>query len=190
MRLFLAVELSDEVREAIAAFQNELAPQLGSVRWVPPENLHLTMRFIGEEGAKVVEGLSQTLPSRLEDIPPFTVSFRGFGCFPNARRARILWAGLDSVPEELYRLQRIGEAAVQELGVEAEVRPFRPHLTIARMKHRGREPAVEKIVPAMSDRNFGELAVTALVLFESRLSSDGVIHRPLERFPVGRTTPK
>lgn len=190
MRLFLAIELSDEVREAIAAFQKELESQLGSARWVPPENLHLTIRFIGEEGPEVVEGLSRILPSQLEGIPPFTVSFRGFGCFPNPKRARILWVGVDPVPENLRRLERVGEAAVQELGVEPERRPFRPHLTIARLKRRGRDPAVEKVVPATSDRVFGELSVTELVLFESHLSADGAIHRPLERFPVSGNAPK
>lgn len=185
MRLFLAVELSAGVREGVAAFQRELEPRLGSVRWVPPENLHLTVRFIGEEGAEVAEGLSRTLPERLENVPPCTVGFRGFGCFPNPKRARILWVGVDPVPEELRRVHALCETTVTELGVEPETRPFRPHLTIGRVKRRGRHRTLEESVPAFSDRSFGELPVSEVVLFESLLSSEGARHTTLERFRLG-----
>ncbi len=185
MRLFVAIELSSEVRESIAAFQEELKPQVSWVRWVRPENLHLTLRFVGEADPSKVQALTELLSQPLVGFGPFAFELQGFGCFPTPKRARVIWVGVNPVPAELRRLQSVAESSVRQLGVEPEMRPFEPHLTIARLKRP--DPALAGIISASSGRSFGRLTVSELVLFESRLSPRGASYRVLKKLGLGGT---
>ncbi len=186
MRVFLAVELSSTVRDRIAALQDEWKPRIQSARWVRPENLHLTLRFLGEVEPSVVAALAETLPQSVRGCQPFSFSLRGGGCFPNAKRPRVVWVGVDPVPDELYRLQRAAEDTVHQQGFGPEGRGFEPHLTIARFKtQKTPEKSVAPVMKALEGRDFGETRVSEFVLFESRLSPRGASYHAVERFRLG-----
>lgn len=186
MRVFLAVELSSDVRTSIAALQEALKSSIRpgvAIRWVRPENLHLTLRFLGEVEPSVVTALVETLPDRVRACQPFSFSLRGGGCFPNAKRPRVAWVGVDPVPDELGRVQRAADDAVRHHGFPPEGRGFEPHLTIARFKtSKTPEKSVSPLVTALEDRDFGETRVSEIVLFESRLSPRGASYHAVERF--------
>lgn len=183
MRLFLAIELSPGVRESIAAFQEELRPETRWVRWVRPENLHLTIRFLGEVAPARVPALAQLVREKIVGVGPFEIAFRAVGCFPNPKKARVVWVGVDPVPAELTSLQATSETAVRQAGFDPEPRPFKPHLTIARVKQP--DPVLVRKVSGLSCRSFGRVRVTELVLLESRLSPKGASYHALERLPLG-----
>jgi len=183
MRCFLGFELSAEVREAIGAVQERLRHQLPSARWVRPVNLHLTLRFLGEQGSERVSAFVRDLRDPVAACDRFSLEFRGCDAFPNAKRARVVWVGAHDPDRALGRLRASVDRSLQRSGLEREKRPFAPHLTIARFK-KGRKPesALEALISALADHRFGEVAIRELVLFESDLSSRGVRYQVVERF--------
>jgi 2'-5' RNA ligase len=188
MRVFLAVELSSTVRERIAALQYEWKPRIQSARWVRPENLHLTLRFLGEVTPSAVSALIETLPPSVRGCRPFGFSLRGGGCFPNVKRPRVAWVGVDPVPEELGRVKRAVDEVVRELGFPPDGRGFEPHLTIARFKTSpNAEKSARPLVAALAELDFGETRVSEIVLFESRLSAAGASYHDVVRARLGGT---
>jgi len=185
MRVFLAVELSSTVRDRIAVLHDEWKARIWSARWVRPENLHLTLRFLGEVEPSVVAALVETLPESVRDCRPFSLSLRGGGCFPNAKRPRVVWVGVDPVPDELGRLRRAVDKAVRRHGFGPEGRGFDPHLTIARFEtSKTPEKSVPLLMMALEERDFGEFPVSEIVLLESRLSPRGASYHAVERISL------
>ena len=185
MRLFFAIAISDEVRQAIADLQTELRPRLRTARWVPARNLHLTLRFLGESDPGVASELERNLPERVAGVAPFSLCFRGCGVFPNPSRPRVLWVGLDEPDARLFKLYALLEDEVRSQGFEAERRPFRPHLTVARFKRPDR--SLSELGPPILERAFGESDVSEVVLLESRLGREGASYHVAKRFALGRT---
>ena len=134
IRTFIAIDIPEDIRSRIADFQNTMIRSNLAVRWVKPENIHLTLKFIGE----IPEQLVGEIKSGLFDAPslrePFDVTLSGTGVFPNIRRPRIFWAGITSGAEELSRLSKEIQEKLVRFGVEKDARAFKPHLTIGRIK--------------------------------------------------------
>jgi 2'-5' RNA ligase len=186
MRVFLAVELSSTVRDRIAALRYEWKPRIQSARWVRPENLHLTLRFLGEVTPSVVSALAETLPQSVRGCQPFRFSLRGGGCFPNVKRPRVVWLGVDPVPDELRRVHGAVDEAVRRHGFPPEARGFEPHLTIARFKtSKMAEKTVLPLLATLAECDFGETRVSEIVLFESRLSPAEARYHAVARVQLG-----
>lgn len=175
-RLFVAIEIPEEVKRAAAA----VARGVPAARWVPPGQLHLTLRFIGEVDEKIFRAVSEALES--VSFSPFQLALRGTGVFPNPKRPRVIWIGMErSAP--LFALQRRIESAVVSAGIPGEERPFSPHLTLARL----REPT-----PAETERFLRQTAsfaapvftVREFQLFSSRLAAGGATHTVEGTYPA------
>lgn len=172
LRLFLALALPDDIVERLEALQSGLP----GARWVDPENLHLTLRFIGEQPNNLVDELAEEL-GRL-DCPPFDLRFSGLGTFePTRRESGALWAGVQPEPL-LARLQRKLERMVQELGIPAESRRFVPHVTVARLRDTP-ELALARYLQANNLFAAGPMRVDSVTLFRSHLGKDGPHYEPL-----------
>ncbi len=169
IRLFVAIELPEDVRERLAA----LAAGVRGARWVRPENLHLTLRFIGE----VDEGRLADIYAALARIadPAFELAIDGIGHFGSKREARVLWAGAES-NERLVRLHDKVESALVRAGLAPEERKFSPHVTLARLK-RASTPRVRDFMAAHGLFRAGPFPVDAFQLFSSFLSKSGAIHK-------------
>ncbi len=185
MRLFLAIELPQEVKDRIDELQSELRPRLSSARWVPPSNVHVTLRFLGETSAAVADRLGERLEREPMRQAPFVLKFRGVGAFPSSARPRVLWVGIHEAPEALFRLQSLVEEAARAEGFPRETRSFEPHLTIARFRHP--DPALASLLSTMGEPSLGQMTASELVCVESRLSPAGASHRALGRFEIART---
>jgi len=182
MRLFIAVDPSDDVRSAIAAVRSR-GPANDRVRWTADANLHLTIQFLGE--VPPAEAAAVRTALRGVWTPAFDVRVYGLGFFPDERRARVLWAGIRS--DGLSRLAGEVRSRMEKLGI-GDTRQFRPHLTLARS--RGRSTMDPKFVDwagAFHDRSFGEFSVTRFFLYESRLQPSGPIYSIVERYELDRT---
>lgn len=169
-RLFIAIDIPDAIKEDLSRFSAE-APE---ARWVPPDQNHLTLRFIGDVEPQAAAALKKILSGL--SFPPFALELRGVGHFPPGRRPpRVLWVGI-SENQPLLRLQQAVEAAVQEAGILPEERPFSPHLTLARLK----EPhgaAVSAFEQRHRDLSYPPFEVKQVILFSSVLTPKGAIHR-------------
>ena len=130
MRLFVAMDISDEVRSSLAALSAKLRSACQDAHWPRIEGLHVTLKFIGETPAEKIEMIKDALAA-IPGRAPFSINFRGFGFFPNARRPRVLWAGIES-SAELAGLAAAVDTALHPLGIPREEREFTPHLTLAR----------------------------------------------------------
>ena len=182
MRVFLAVDLDEEVRGRIAKLALDLRKDVPRARWVRPEGLHLTLRFFGEVPPGGVESLGTKLAEACSGVPAFALELRGCGVFPERGSPRVLWVGLAEPPEALFELQSRAEASARALNFAPEKRPFEPHLTVARFRERERD--LGPILKVCADRSFGVSPVAEVILFESRLSSSGARYERLRALPL------
>ncbi len=185
MRLFVALELSDAVRDAIRDLNGRLQRARADVRWVHPEGMHLTLKFIGEVSEETLGPIKQALSSA-RSAKPVEMNFRGLGYFPNERRPRVLWAGIEA-SENLAELVAQVEAALEPLGVERENRPFVPHLTLGRFKDSKRLDLLQKEIAVLPSTEFGRIVTSEFFLFRSKLSPKGAEYTKLERFAFVRS---
>ena len=186
IRTFIAVETPPEVRAAAAGLTDRLRRgwRASEVRWVPPENLHLTLRFLGETEESGVAPLTAALDGVTAGTPPCQLTLGPLGAFPDVRRPRVLWLGLKGAGTAALRsLQRRIEERVTGLGWEREGRPFSPHLTLGRVRPgRAADPGegwTRAAVPELAFR------VEEVVLMRSDLRPDGARYSVLHRAPLG-----
>lgn len=178
MRLFVAIKLTEEVRQALQAVVDELRPRL-PLRWVPAENWHVTLKFIGEWPAeRRVEIVSALRSLRTAAAVPFVVE--GLGVLPNMRSPRVFWAGLRH-GEQLPKLASHVDEALAALGVERERRAFEPHITLGRVKTKIRPPELQRAIDHYRIE-FGSLTADRFALFQSELRPGGAVYCKLEEF--------
>ena len=183
VRSFVAVLLPDRVRAGLAAVSAELRGQTRGLAWVRADNLHLTLRFLGEIEPRMLEPVREAVAAAAAAVPPFTVSLGGLGGFPSGRAPRVLWASVAAGGEELETLYAALEAALVARGMPGESRPFHPHVTLARARDprgAGDLGSVLGVGPA-----FGEVRVEALHLMRSDLGPRGSRYSVLAEAPLG-----
>jgi 2'-5' RNA ligase len=181
MRAFIAIELPETIRKALAREQARFRAVCPDARWTRPEGIHLTLKFLGEISAQQEAEVKSAL-SRVERFEKFTVGTQGFGFFPDAKRPRVFWAGLDA-PPALARLAAEVESALAALGFPPENRPFKPHLTLARFKIPRPQPRLEALLAVQDSPLPGSFEVSEFFLWESRLLPGGAEYHKAARFP-------
>jgi 2'-5' RNA ligase len=182
LRLFVAVDISDEARARLTQAAGELRERVAAGRWVPPENWHVTMKFLGSTWPRLVEWVETTCAEVAAANESLETSLEGLGAFPHGRRARVLWAGLGDAEERLARIASALDAALVD-EFKPEKRAFRPHLTIARFGP-----------PTSLGEALSELEVSSepfridrLVLYRSHLQRPVPRYESLREFPLGTT---
>lgn len=136
IRAFIAIPLPTAVKETLAQLTSQLARQTppGAVRWVKPEAMHLTLRFLGDTAAAQLPHITASLNEIAAQCAPFTLTTAELGCFPNAKRPRVIWVGVITEGDALTSLKRALDKRLAPLGWPPEPKPFRPHLTLGRVK--------------------------------------------------------
>lgn len=185
MRLFVAFDLPDEVRRALTGLMEQLKPKCREARWVRPESMHLTLKFIGHAVAdgdsKKLGELRAALASVRSD-QPVDLRFHGVGFFPNARRPRVIWCGVKTSPN-LAKIAADIEAALEPLGIPRETRDFAPHLTVARIEPPRSNEALTRAAEELMSSDFGSAHPAEFYLFESKLKRSGAEYTKLETYP-------
>ena len=174
-RLFVAVDLSPESKEALAV----LCQGVPGVRWLPPDHLHLTIRFIGEVDSVMSVAIRQGLSG--EGLAPFACRLQGVGCFPPRGRPRVLWVGVWA-EEGLIRLQSTVENSLRAIGLPPEERKFVPHITLARLKDIPPAP-VAKYLDLNKEFRSEPFTVRSFHLYSSLLTAKGAIHTLEQSYP-------
>jgi 2'-5' RNA ligase len=181
MRLFVALDITDAVRRALRELMARLKPECSGARWVRPEGIHVTLKFLGEtEGAKL-----DPIKSALSSLPPagpVRLDFRGIGFFPNEFHPRVIWCGVEA-SANLATLAASVDRAVQPLGFPAETRTFTPHLTLARFdSHKGLDTLV-RAANNLKSYDFGSGRQSEFYLYQSVLKRGGSEYTRLATFP-------
>jgi 2'-5' RNA ligase len=189
MRLFVALEIPATVRDNLAAMIGELrvadaSSSKNKARWVPAENLHVTLKFIGNVDAGKLQAIRAAL-GEVRSGSAVELRFRGLGFFPNEKRARVLWAGIEASPN-LARLAGEIEARLEESGIPRETRTFAPHLTLARFDPPGISEGLRSAVSKNATREFGMMGSGEFHLFESKTRPTGAEYTRLSSFSFAR----
>jgi len=181
LRTFVAVEIPEEVRAALAAVQSHLRQRRVRARWVRPQGMHLTLKFLGDIPADQIPSVADALQTAAGGHVGFSLTAAGIGVFPALRRPRVVWAGFSGGTGPLADLQASVEERLAAAGFPREDRPFRAHLTIGRCSEAVAPAVVGEAVNSFAGRRFGEFDVRELVLFQSELKPDGPVYTALAR---------
>ncbi|NOY97900.1 MAG: RNA 2',3'-cyclic phosphodiesterase [Chloroflexi bacterium] len=192
LRTFIAIEIPSEIQNAIhqntAGLRQTLDRSL--VRWVPVQNIHMTLKFLGNVSAANLETLDRMLITEASLHQPFTIQVGGLGVFPSPRRPRVIWIGIEA-PETLTSLQHSIESAAARIGYEAESRPFSAHLTIGRVNQRAPGAELQRVRTAIEDTqipSLGTVKVDAVYIFRSDLKPSGAVYTRLYEAHLGQNT--
>lgn len=180
IRAFIAINLSEEILRGLSLTLAELKKRMPGipVRWVPVENIHLTLKFLGDVSIANLELLTKILRAEAARQSPFELSVGGLGAFPSVRRPRVIWAGVEA-PAELGVFQRSVEAEMARLGYPPEDRPFSPHLTLGRVLRNANSEDIRQIGNVIEGYKVGFLGATrvrAVHLFRSDLKPGGAVY--------------
>ncbi len=177
LRTFIAIELDKALLARLAEVQSEIKKEVpaGSVKWVRPGGIHLTLKFLGDTRRERLQAVEEGMRRATESIGSFQVELAGTGCFPNCRRPRVLWVGIRA-DDILLGLQRQIDAEMSRLGWARERRPFSPHLTLGRIRRDTPPSEVRRVGEMVSGMTIGSLGtqqVTEISLIRSILGRDG-----------------
>lgn len=190
LRTFIAIELDEELKANLGHLQDRLRDQVAprSVRWVRPEGIHLTLKFLGDTPVDKLDGVKAALAQAAAEAEPFTFRVGGLGCFPNTSRPRVIWVGLQEVTGALARLRDAVETHVVPLGFPTEKRRFHPHLTLGRVQRRASKSEVREIGQVVANSSMGnidEMTVTGVCYIKSDLLPSGAVYTTLLEVGLG-----
>lgn len=180
MRLFVALDIPSTVRKNLAELVNSLRAVSPQTRWVRPENLHVTLKFIGEVPETKLAPIRTAL-AQARSAQPITLAFRGLGFFPDERHPRVFWAGIEASPN-LKTLAADIEKATETLSIAREQKPFSPHLTLARFEPPRVPEKLREAIRENAGREFGWLRTHQFRLIESKLKPSGAEYTTVESF--------
>jgi RNA 2',3'-cyclic 3'-phosphodiesterase len=185
----VAVLLPADVRAALATEIERLRAQARGVGWVAPENLHLTLKFLGGVEPDRLERVSTALQTTAVAASPFELTLRGLGAFPSPTRPRVIWAGVHAGGDALGALAARVDAALSRLEFPREDRPFSAHVTLGRVREPSRDPALTVALAAGAARDFGRVPVAQVALMRSDLSPRGARYTALATWALGPSGP-
>ena len=184
LRSFLALDPPDEVIREIGAIQSRLRKLIeGDIRWVRPEGIHLTLKFFGDVFAADVVNIATVVEKAAEEERSFSLAIGGAGVFPDPHRPRVLWLGMNGDVERLLVFQKGLDQALHEIGFPREERPFRPHLTVARIKTSRGLIGLARALEKNEEYSAGRFVASGLSLIQSELTPRGAIYTKLKWFP-------
>lgn len=191
IRAFIAIEFPPELKQSIAAHSVRLQKLLGqAVRWVAPNNFHLTLKFLGDISPGGLSELQQALRLETQKYPPFSITLGGLGVFPGVNRPRVIWVGVQ-MPPVLGRLQQDVDRATTRLGYSGDEKGFSAHLTLGRVREQispTEQQALRQVLESARIPEIGTLSVHQIHLIRSDLRPGGSVYTPLFAAQLGEPT--
>jgi 2'-5' RNA ligase len=191
LRSFIAIELSDEVKAGLRKLQGELkSPGDTFVKWVAPDGIHLTLKFLGNIAPQKVGQIVRVMEQAAAGVSPFRLTVSEVGAFPNLRQPRVLWVGIKGEIEKLLTLQRDIDDGLVPLRFAKELRPFTPHLTLARLREgafSGDKRSFGEMVAKKAPKVYYEMVVGGVNLMRSQLLPGGAVYSRLAEVKLGQS---
>lgn len=182
-RSFIAVEANEKVRNSLVKVQGELEETGADLKLVSPENIHLTLRFLGDVSESKLDPIKDAVSDAVT-LSPFQASIEDLGVFPKPSFIRVIWAGVGEGSEELTTLRKNVDQKLSEVDIPPEDKDFTPHFTIARVKSGKAKDKLNYIIEDKEGSNWGKVEVEEIELMKSELTSEGPIYTTLETFPL------
>ncbi len=187
IRAFIALELDDQIQARLGEIQEELKKSGVDIRWVKPENIHLTLKFLGQVTSKQIEQIKRALEETAKTKKPFFTGLGKLGTFPRPEHPRVIWVGIEEGNKKTIQLNKELETYLQTLGFTPEAREFRPHLTLGRIRLPRQDKKslfrLKEIILSLNSQTAEPLKslVDQLTLFQSTLTPKGSAYTPLHR---------
>ncbi len=187
IRAFIAIGIPGELKGKIGKISSSLSIQIPGVRWIPPENLHLTLKFLGDVEQAIIPDIQTILDLLAARHLPITARFGGLDAFPNRRRPRIIWLGVTEGSDHLIALVKDLSRGLTKLGFDPDRKRFTPHLTLGRVKRGRMTMELGEVLGKDAEKtnklldSFGSLNINMLLLIKSALTSQGAIHQLLSQ---------
>jgi len=185
-RAFVAIDIEEVTRQRLVAVQQQLAATGAQLKLVEPENIHVTMKFLGDVPDDKIGAVADALRAAAGGVQPFDMTVRGIGVFPNLRYMRVIWSGVADGRDIVIAIQRNIDRELQKLGFPPE-RDFVPHLTLVRVKTAKRKEQLAASIKEMGNMEFGVTHAQAVELKQSTLTSKGPVYSTLARIELGRS---
>ena len=185
VRAFVAANLDPGLKGKIALVQDRLKASRADVGWVRPENLHLTLKFLGHVEEASLKAIAEALESAALGYGSFRLAFAGLGAFPQPRAARVVWIGVSDGAQALAGLQARLEERLEPLGFPREARPFAAHLTLGRVRGPGRREQLAAVLTSMPTEPLGEMVLRRIELMKSDRCPEGARYSVLHSVPLG-----
>ena len=179
MRAFIAIELSEPIRNALSQIESHLKYSGADVKWVKEENIHLTLKFLGEAAEDKIEEIKSILDEIARGTKPFKITIKDIGAFPRIECPRVIWVGLDKGANEAQILAEVIDAALSKIGYQRETRPFASHLTIGRVRSPKNKDALKEKLATYHLSPMTHDLITSITLFQSALRPEGPIYKKL-----------
>jgi len=186
IRTFLALDLDASVRRAIAAAAGQLPVDGSTVRWVAPQNLHVTMKFLGDVPDADVMGICRAVEDAAARLAPVEFDIVGLECMPARGPVKMIWAGVRETERALTRTFDGLESAMEALGFDVERRAFRPHVTVGRVRYCGDPAGLRQAVARLGDEQFGTQTAGEVVVYSSQLTKQGPVYVAMAHCKLGR----
>ena len=184
IRSFIAIELSSLIKSKIEEIQNKLKSSTSSVRWVRPEGIHLTLKFLGNIEEEKISEISDVVTQCTSDITSFPLTVRTLGSFPNEKNPKVIWVAASDDSGNLSKLQQTLENRLSRVGFKVEKRTFSPHLTLGRLKSpKGKRELINNLAD-YKQLECGTFKAQEVCLFKSELKPSGAIYTKLKVFPL------
>ena len=184
VRAFVAANLDPDLKAVLATVQDRLKAARADVGWVRPENLHLTLKFLGQVEQDRMSAIGEAIAAAASGCGPIRLVFQGLGAFPRPREARIVWIGLSHGTEALAALQARVEVGLESIGFAREARPFTAHLTLGRVRGPARREQLARALAEAPAEALGEMVLDRIELMKSNLNAGGARYSILQAFPL------
>lgn len=185
VRSFLAFELPPEIKDQVRLVSEGLKRSSLDIRWVRPDNIHLTIVFLGDVQERDISAIGREAGKVCGGFHPFEIHLKGLGLFPDRRRPRVLWLGYDGDIERMTSLRDVLQERLSAFEIKEEKRPFKPHLTLGRFRNPGKsDPGLDDTLNRHGDFSSPSFRVNELVLFKSELRPQGPEYTRLDSWPM------
>lgn len=185
LRTFVAVEINEEIRKGLSDLITRLKTSGAGVKWVAPENIHITLKFLGYIEDTQVAAVSDHIRKAAAPINAFTVAIKHLGAFPNTKRPRVIFVVAHEKGNNLATIYSRLDDSLTELGIEKDGREFKPHLTIGRVKSPKNLTALMDAMDPLKVSSFGQQVVESVALMQSDLKPTGPVYKKLEEVKLG-----
>ena len=183
IRTFIALELPEELKKNLGRLQAQFREGASAVKWVRPENIHLTLKFLGDIQADMVAPVASALEKLAAGREPFSFEVAGIGAFPNGRNPKVLWAGM-LIDDRLRFFQQELETALAGMGFAREDRPFAAHLTLGRLRDGLARKDIAGLIEQYGAERFGRFTADHIVFFKSELKPSGPVYEAINNITL------
>ena len=178
-RAFIAIELNESLHSEFASLQSVLKKSNADVKWVAPDSIHLTLKFLGNINTQKIKDIEKVLNKTAAEVEPFVLTFKGIGAFPDPDYPRVVWVGIESGAVQSKQLAKVIEDELEKIGIPRENREFQAHITLGRVKSLKNNDILKEIIVATKFAAGSAVDVNHLTLFKSQLSREGPVYAPL-----------